>query len=346
MAMRRRLGFTVIELLVIITIIAILIALLLPAVQAARETARRTQCVNNLKQLGLALHGYHDASNCFPMGVSWSSYPDQDHPWGQWSAEAMLLGYLEQGPLYNACNFSLPLDDRGEGCTQSNSTVNLSQVGVFGCPSDGNWGAASGNLNSYYLCYGTGMEPGQGGPGYRQPTGLFGYRVVYGLPDVGDGTSNTIAASEGLVGPPAGQVSGRSLSKMGAGEAQFEDVWLSLAAGTPAPGPQVEAALQTCLDDTLTANGKGRRWAGGDMNFTLFNTIVPPNSRQYAFGACKREVFEADFADLVNAQSNHPGGVNCLMADGGVRFIKDSISWGAWWSLGTRKGGEINVNNY
>lgn len=341
MSMRTVRGFTLIELLVVITLIAVLVALLLPAVQAAREAARRAQCANNVKQLGLALHGYHQAFDCFPMGASWSNYPKQNNPWGQWSGQALLLGYLEQTQLYNACNFSYPLDDNGDISTLTNSTVSLARVSVFGCPSDGNWGLSSGNLNSYYLCYGTGMQPGQGGPGYVLPTGLFGYRIVYGLSSITDGSSNTIAASEGLVGPPTGATSGRSLTKMNANEAQFMDVRVTLAPGSPAPGPQVAAALQTCQDDTTAANGKGRRWAGGDLNYTMFNTIVPPNSKQYPFGACKRQAFEPDFVDVVNAQSNHPGCVNCLMADGSVRAIKDTISWSTWWSLGTRAQGEI-----
>src|SRR5215216_5059201 len=105
--MRRR-GFTLIELLVVIAIIAVLIALLLPAVQAAREAARRAQCVNNLKQIGLALHNYHQTANSFPMGMSLAYDPNNGvyQDWTDWSAHALLLPYLEQTPLYNAANFS------------------------------------------------------------------------------------------------------------------------------------------------------------------------------------------------------------------------------------------------
>ena len=110
MKTRSRLGFTLIELLVVIAIIAVLIGLLLPAVQSAREAARRAQCVNNMKQIGIAMHNYHTAINTFPMGMSlaWNDdYPGYRADWTNWSCHALLMGYLEQQPLYNAMNYSL-----------------------------------------------------------------------------------------------------------------------------------------------------------------------------------------------------------------------------------------------
>src|SRR3954447_4227848 len=142
-------GFTLIELLVVIAIIAVLISLLLPAVQSAREAARRAQCINNLKQMGLAMHNYHQATGSFPLANT-LAYSDvgQQTDWGTWSAHAMMLPYMEQGPLYNACNFSW--DAWYQGSTNSwtghpaNTTVWRAIVGTFLCPSDGLAGQVGG----------------------------------------------------------------------------------------------------------------------------------------------------------------------------------------------------------
>jgi prepilin-type N-terminal cleavage/methylation domain-containing protein len=125
--MSRRRGFTLIELLVVIAIIAILIALLLPAVQQAREAARRTQCKNNLKQIGLALHNYHDAHDCFPFGWG-GTRPATGSP--GYSAISQLLPFFDQAPLYNTINFSLPLTD------PANDVPRRQELPILRCPSD------------------------------------------------------------------------------------------------------------------------------------------------------------------------------------------------------------------
>jgi len=333
-----RRGFTLIELLVVIAIIAVLIALLLPAVQAAREAARRSQCINNLKQLGLGLHNYHQGVNAFPMGVS---YVDQgqgngNNPWGQWSAQAMMMPYMEMQSLFNAANFNLPVDGGNVNGYQINSTVNLTKVNTFLCPSDGNAGAVSGNLNNYYGCYGTSAAPS-----LQQTTGIFAFRTSYTIANVLDGTSNTVAFSECLVGPGSVPGNSRSLSKQSVGESNYVDVYTTLPAGTAAPGTTLPAQLAKCNASTNNATSKGLRWAGGDTGYTLFNTVVPPNSPQYKWGTCKNGGGGIDQADYVNAQSNHSGGVNVMMADGSVRFVKDSISWNTWWAIGTKGNGEV-----
>ena len=217
MSTRSRSGFTLIELLVVIAIIAVLIALLLPAVQAAREAARRAQCVNNLKQLGLAMHNYHAALNAFPMGqsIAWTNsygYTYQEG-WTDWSCHALLLGYIEQSPLFNAANFQQTCCFSGGLADAMNSTVYLTRINGFLCPSDAN--AGTQNINSYYGSIGTTVAQG-----FHTVSGIFTLEDPYynspcppiSVASVTDGTSNTIAWGEGLV-----SISGRGNSYRGNG---------------------------------------------------------------------------------------------------------------------------------
>jgi prepilin-type N-terminal cleavage/methylation domain-containing protein/prepilin-type processing-associated H-X9-DG protein len=242
-----RRGFTLIELLVVIAIIAVLIALLLPAVQAAREAARRAQCNNNLKQIGLALHNYHQTNNVFPMGKSQSAdnlgYAGGYAGWTEWSAQAMMLGYMEQTPIYNAINFNFCGGyNYGAYC---NVTTYNAVIASFMCPSDSQvdkggppnqsisgpmgWGNNSTyppNINSYRGSIGTTTSKYNWPPntGYacctpdplglatsypQKPgtTGMFVYWLCYGIADATDGTSNTILFAESLVGDSTGGTS-------------------------------------------------------------------------------------------------------------------------------------------
>src|SRR5438132_516061 len=154
----RRPGFTLIELLVVIAIIAVLISLLLPAVQSAREAARRAQCINNLKQMGIALHNYHTANDYFVLGSSRANFDygptsTASYPWNDWSAQALLLGYMEQSPIYNSINFNLaPFASNVGGDAAANTVVYL-RVSSFLCPSDGKAGQQL--INSYFVSMGT-----------------------------------------------------------------------------------------------------------------------------------------------------------------------------------------------
>jgi prepilin-type N-terminal cleavage/methylation domain-containing protein/prepilin-type processing-associated H-X9-DG protein len=238
MTTRMRRGFTLIELLVVIAIIAVLIALLLPAVQSAREAARRAQCTNNLKQIGLALHNYHQANGKFPQGhsESFAYYTATAYAgWTEWSAQAEMLGYIEQTPLYNSINFSFC---GGYGnAAYTNVTGYTAVIASFMCPSDtnadkggpplaisglNNWGGNGTyppNINSYRGSVGTTTSPygwavgygccqpdpfnfskGTTGSGQAASTGMFAYWVCYGIQDATDGTSNTIIFGESLVG--------------------------------------------------------------------------------------------------------------------------------------------------
>jgi prepilin-type processing-associated H-X9-DG protein/prepilin-type N-terminal cleavage/methylation domain-containing protein len=197
--MKQRLAFTLIELLVVISIIGVLIALLLPAVQAARESARRTQCVNNLKQLGVAMHTYESASRCFPPGYV-SNFDTSGTDTGPgWGWAAMLLPQFEQKPLFDAINFNLPIED------VSNSTSRLTRMSVFLCPSDSApsvWWAVTRDpsgvtlqnicqvaMANYIGMYGT-SDPGIDGDG------VFFRDSNIGIPNITDGTAQTIAVGE------------------------------------------------------------------------------------------------------------------------------------------------------
>src|SRR5262245_11565819 len=202
-------GFTLIELLVVIAIIAILIALLLPAVQAAREAARRASCVNNLKQLGLALHNYHDAFQCLPFGKGgdyMAVLPDAP-VYARWSTHSQILPYLEQKPLYDAINFSLPPETPDIGAmgmgfmppyvdpNRANMTATRVLVSAFICPSEGAggpWPAANsyvGNEGSW-LCDACEQTPSTIAPG-ELPRGPFYNRSCVRLASMTDGTSQT-----------------------------------------------------------------------------------------------------------------------------------------------------------
>ena len=206
-----RQGFTLIELLVVIAIIAVLIALLLPAVQSAREAARRAQCTNNLKQIGLALHNYHSAVGSFPVGSvpgpAGGSYGMGPIGWATWGPLALMLPFMEQTPLYNSCNFSWGIC--GQLGYWSNLTQQETKLAVFMCPSDGLVGQGSGSNNSYlgsigvttdWYCGGNAACNNLNTPALAlaPSTGIFARTQTYGIQHVTDGTSNTIAYTEML----------------------------------------------------------------------------------------------------------------------------------------------------
>jgi prepilin-type N-terminal cleavage/methylation domain-containing protein/prepilin-type processing-associated H-X9-DG protein len=363
MVVRARRGFTLIELLVVIAIIAVLIALLLPAVQAAREAARRSQCVNNLKQIGLALHNYHSTTNTFPLGNGGVVANGQNGQatWSPWSCQAMMLPYLELQPLYSQANFNVSTQE-GYGYN-ANSSVIDAQLAVFLCPSDTNTGKGQYfpyyKSNSYYASCGTttwlannnGIVGGAyGGIGPIPTTGMFGPAQNYGLRDCTDGSSNTIAFSEGLAGDPIGGSVFKKRNNGVEGVGYTQDEFLD-ANQNPT---LVIAGLQACnsayqQSSNLSLN-KGTFWSVGMTGLTLFNTIVPPNSTLYPWSFCRPGCnggCQPDSSSYVNAQSAHSGGVNVLAADGSVKFIKDSVAMNIWWALGTRANNEtITSDSY
>ncbi len=370
--MKARRGFTLIELLVVISIIARLIALLLPAVQSAREAARRIQCVNNIKQLALALHNYLTASGAAPPGIDTTvTYPGTAPPydlaqWTAWSPQALLLPFVEQGPIYNAANFYWNCCFASNQGDATNSTVYRTRIASFLCPSDAL--AGQQNINNYLGSVGpsTVSYPVDG-----NTTGLF--RVYNSnflsasvpIAAITDGTSNTIAFGEGLVGDYS-----QNNNYRGNGMSGAADVPTVSGNGTPViAGNNAEsnpaavlqalqncntfwssAALATCqgyyaCDGVGLKQYGGKTWAQGERGITLFITIVPPNSKQFPWKACRLGAgcpgCAFDGMSFANASSNHPGGCNFAIADGSVRFIKDSVNMLTYESLGTRSGGEV-----
>ncbi len=350
-----RRGFTLIELLVVIAIIAVLIALLLPAVQAAREAARRAQCVNNLKQIGLGLHNYHQAHNNFPMGGTLSPtapgpLPNGvDNDWDVWSAQALMLPFLEQAPLYNAANFSLAAENGAGG--PANATVYNTNLNSYMCPSDGMAGRFCNN--SYAACYGNTSKM----PDYYPKgawgndvgsTGLFAVWTSYGIADCIDGTSNTIAYSEAMVGNNQNNngnyyIGNGQANDGGNGAAKVTDGYTQQAL--------ILAELQNCSTKFSTkalpgsvSGRRGWRWAEGIPGFSMFNTLQVPNDGTYNVNYCRQDCdggCNMDQAVSVRASSFHSGGANACMADGSVKFFKNTINRTTWWALGTRASGEV-----
>ena len=349
MRLRRR-GFTLIELLVVIAIIAILIALLLPAVQQAREAARRTQCKNNLKQFGLALHNYHDTFNVLPARQSGPGNQGTANAAnrGRFSAHVPLLPYMEQKNVYELITGTLLYS--GNGVPWANVAPWTNAPPGLQCPSDpggpdpGNAGRTRG-LNNYVYSNGDGVGRSDIGgnattaPAIRPSRGLFGAFVCYGFRDCVDGTSNTVAMSE-RVRPIAVNVIGNIST---------------VTSTTPAA-----CAVQLLPDKTLNAGFNsdtipGFRWADGSTCFAGFSTALPPNS-----ASCFTTGTVGHWNDMLGtASSRHTGGAQVLLLDGAVRFVSENINtgnqaaaipsdtssgvspYGVWGAIGTRAGGEV-----
>jgi prepilin-type N-terminal cleavage/methylation domain-containing protein/prepilin-type processing-associated H-X9-DG protein len=336
MPVRIQRGFTLIELLVVIAIIAVLIALLLPAVQAAREAARRLQCVSNLKQLGLAMHNYHQALESLPYG-------DLTYSWADFSCNTLLLPYLEQGSLYNAINFSAQLLPAKPGCPQNTTAHNIT-LAVLSCPSDGFDRLTSAAGHSNYVPN-AGSDPVIYSPVTSPWVGPFpvvsigsvdvDLRHVVKFSAIIDGLSQTSAYSERVKGVgnilvPQTDDGLKPTSALYQGQASWATsgpmlYWQHCNGGGPALGLAVMNQFMP----------SGSAWYSGHPSCTAYTQVMPPNtwSCEYDTG------YQPNGA--LTASSRHPGGVNVLFCDGSVNFIKSSISPPTWWAIGSIAGREV-----
>jgi prepilin-type processing-associated H-X9-DG protein len=325
-----------IELLVVIAIIAVLIGLLLPAVQAAREAARRMQCLSNLKQIGLAMHEYHQALDSLPYG-------DLTYSWSDFSSNALMLPYLEQAPLYSAINFASALLPASPGCPQ-NTTAQYTTLAVLNCPSDGLDRLTSAPGHSNYVPN-SGSDPVV----YARTTSVWAgpfpivsigsidvdLRHVVKFSSIRDGLSQTAAYSERVKG--VGNVLTAQIADDLKPSSSLYQGKASWATGGPEPfwrncnsgGPSLGLAVMNQFMPS------GSAWYTGQPSCTYYTQIMPPNS-----WSCEYDTgYQPNGA--LTATSRHPGGVNVLFCDGSVRFAKSTINPPTWWALGSMAGAEI-----
>jgi len=338
MRSRPRPAFTLIELLVVIAIIAVLIGLLLPAVQSAREAARRSQCVNNLKQIGLAIYNYEQTWQCYPQGES----SGRICPFGT------VLPFLEQNAVYNAFNFSAP-QTAWLDCDVANATSGKAKISTYVCPSEVNQNRAD-TIFPYYWAATYGWNSGTWWPRTKSFDGVFGNTVtgdsdvtpttgIVTIAGLTDGTSNTLMVTDCAAGPLVA----------GAPRTRVSDCYGipgSVAPrGAQSPmGPAIAACKAINWQTSpIPWNGtwryKGYTWLEGSIWRNWMNTIQTPNQN-----CCTPAGLDATGSwhyILKPASSYHPGGVNAALCDGSVKFFKDTVNALTWMGLSTRSGGEV-----
>jgi prepilin-type N-terminal cleavage/methylation domain-containing protein/prepilin-type processing-associated H-X9-DG protein len=334
--MSSRRGVTLVELLVVIAILATTIGLLLPAVQTARETARRSSCTNNLRQIGVAAANHESARGRFPLGAEsrqWDERPDFPHQFFRWSVLAHLAPYYEEERLLRSLDLTVPLYiglSPGDIAPQNRPIVKLT-VPLFLCPSD--VGLPVSDLfgpTNYAGCTGTGID---GGTPFATD-GLFGINSRTRARDVRDGLSKTVAFSESILGSGPKATNSR------------DGIQTDTGYGFVFTTPLTEAACSRPFYYNFT-DLRGFSWANGEYRTTLYNHARQPNSG--ALDCLAALMTTADVAKMYagygwrTARSRHRGGVTVGLADGSVRFVADAVDAAVWAAAATIAGGEVET---
>ncbi|MDA0921865.1 MAG: DUF1559 domain-containing protein [Planctomycetota bacterium] len=353
-----RRAFTLIELLVVIAIIAILVALLLPAVQQAREAARRAQCKSNMKQLGVALHNYHDVHSVLPLGCSseGGTIGGQANKTRRFSAYLGILPFIDQAPLYDATLQEFARVGGNSVPWSNNVPCVTAKLPSIRCPSDpaSDVDAARAHTN-YFFSHGDNawdQNPAWNGNGGRGIRGMFtcirndgqGGRAR-NFRDITDGLSNTIAMGEHIVAKNGGNRIDQGTTTTVVAEGGRRNPSLCIASVG-------SGGVYASVGDNAGSRLAGTRAFDGSPPFTTVNTIIPPNGPSCKHGNDNQHNRDGVFT----MSSHHAGGVHCRMGDGAVRFIGDGIDagdqtaqpipsgespYGVWGALGTVGGNEL-----